>query len=120
LDEIDYQVMPLFSTPLFIKQNIFIEEETKTFLKNQEFERMFSNNGDYGVDKYILNNPECASLKDKINDAMRKYAYTELRAKEHIEFYYLQYLKLFVKHHCQIFYHHLIHKNAYFYTIYYF
>lgn len=87
MDEIDYQVMPLFSTPLFVKQNIFIEEETKTFLKNQEFERMVSDNGDYGVDKYILNNPECASLKDKINDAMRKYAYRELRAHDSIEFY---------------------------------
>jgi len=87
LSEIDYKMVPLFSTPLFIKEDIFIEESTKSFLRNQNFERMWTNNGDYGVDKYILNKPECASLKDKLNDAIKKYAYIELRAQENIKFY---------------------------------
>ena len=87
MSEIDYRMVPLFNTPLFIKENIFIEESTKEFLKKQDFERMWANNGDYGVDKYILNKPECALLKDNLNDAMKKYAYIELRARENIEFY---------------------------------
>lgn len=87
MDEIDYKIVPLFSTPLYVKQGVLIDETTKDFFKNQEFERMVSDNGDYGVDKYILNNPECASLKDKINDEIIKYAYRELRAHDSIEFY---------------------------------
>ena len=87
MSEIDYKMVPLFSTPLFVKHGILADESTKNFLINQNFERMFSNNGDYGVDKYILNKPECTSLKDKLNDAIKKYAYIELRAQENIKFY---------------------------------
>lgn len=85
--EVDYRILPLFCMPLFVKQNIFIDEETSIFLKGQSFERMATDNGDYGTDKYILNKPECASLKEKINSAIEKYVYTELRVVDNIKFY---------------------------------
>ncbi len=118
MGEIDYKMVPLFSTPLFVKQGVLADELTKSFLKNQEFERMTSNNGDYGVDKYILNKPECALLKDKISNEMRKYAYRELRARKSIEFYITN--SWVVRHKPGDWAHQHIHTNCILSGVYYF
>ena len=78
MNEVDYTIMPLFSTPLYIKENVFISDEEKNILKSVEYERMESDNGHYTKDKYILNKTE--GLKINISKAINQFVYEELKA----------------------------------------
>jgi len=85
LSEIDYTIMPLFSTPLFIKNDVFISDEEKRILKSAEYERMKAGNGYYTKDKYILNKAE--GLKINIAKAISQFVYEELKVVPTIHFY---------------------------------
>ena len=54
--------MPLFSTPIYIKEYVPILDKEIQYLKSHEYERMSSKNGDYTKDKYVLDNPELTDL----------------------------------------------------------
>ena len=85
MNEVDYTIMPLFSTPLYIKENVFISDEEKNILKSVEYERMESDNGYYTKDKYILNKTE--GLKINISKAINQFVYEELKVVPTIHFY---------------------------------
>lgn len=79
-------IVPLFGIPVFNSMVEDIPEETKTFLKNVEFERMFSKNGWYSADKYILNKPESKPLYDIIMSELQFYVRDLLKIKDTIKF----------------------------------
>ena len=87
MSEIDYTVMPLFSTPIYIKDYVPISESEIQHLKSHEYERMVSENGDYTKDKYVLDNPELTDLKNNILDCVNEFVFGELKVGDPIEFY---------------------------------
>jgi uncharacterized protein (TIGR02466 family) len=78
--------VPLFAVPVSNTQLNTASEEIKQFLINVEFERMFSGNGWYSVDKYILDRPEVAPLKNNIMDALRDYVDVVLELTPEVSF----------------------------------
>ena len=54
MSEIDYTIMPLFSTPLYIKNFVPLSNDEEIILKSSKLERMQSDNGYFSQDKYIL------------------------------------------------------------------
>jgi uncharacterized protein (TIGR02466 family) len=58
----------------------------REFIESQEYERMAADNGDYTVNKYILDTPELAPLKAKIMKAADNFIYTVLDVKRNMDF----------------------------------
>jgi uncharacterized protein (TIGR02466 family) len=58
----------------------------RDFIESQEYERMAADNGDYTVNKYILNTPELAPLKAKIMKAADNFIYSVLDVKRNMDF----------------------------------
>ena len=79
-------IVPLFGIPVFNSMTENISEETKTFLKNVQFERMFSKNGWYSTDKYILNKPEAKPLYNMIMAELHLYIRDVLKVKDNVKF----------------------------------
>jgi uncharacterized protein (TIGR02466 family) len=67
--DIVYQLFPIS----VFQSNIPVDENLKDFLKNQEYERMPSNNGQYTKNKYILDLPENENLKNQIFQKLQVY-----------------------------------------------
>jgi uncharacterized protein (TIGR02466 family) len=83
---LSFDVTPLWPIPLYkttIKQ---FDPAIAEFLKSQQYERMPANNGDYTVNKYILNLPECQQLKDLIMDHVNNFVYTFLDVDNRLDF----------------------------------
>ena len=87
MNKIDYSVMPLFSTPIYIKEYVPILKEEISYLKSQEYERMSSGNGDYTTDKYVLDKPELTNLKNNILGCVNEFAFGELKVADQVQFY---------------------------------
>lgn len=87
MNKIDYQIVPLFSSPLFIKDDVIANPEEVEHLKSLEMVRMSSNNGDYTKDKYVLNDPKVSNLKNTILNNVYKFTFDELKVSNEVEFY---------------------------------
>jgi len=87
LGEVDYTVVPLFSTPLFVKEYLEISDDEKEYIKSFDYERMISNNGDYTKDKYVLNNPKLNKLNSRIIECVKQFVFEELRVSSDVQFY---------------------------------
>lgn len=87
MNEVDYTVMPLFSTPIYIKEYVPISDEEKNILKTLDYERMDTDNGYFSKDKYVLENPELVNLKEHILDCVNEFTFGELKIAKNIEFY---------------------------------
>jgi uncharacterized protein (TIGR02466 family) len=75
----NFNVTPLFAIPLYqsnIKSNNII-----TFIETLDFERMPSKNGDYTVDKNILDNSHLTDLKTSIQEHIDYFMYEVLDCK---------------------------------------
>ena len=83
----DYGIVPLFSCPLFVKDDVTTEDSEVEYLKSLQMERMSTDNGDYSIEKYVLDNSKVSNLKNKILKNICKYAYDELKVSENIKFY---------------------------------
>ena len=79
-------LVPLFGIPVFNSNIESIPEETKTFLKNVELERMFTKNGWYSVDKYVLNRPEAKPLYEVIMAELDFFLREVLRVRNNVRF----------------------------------
>lgn len=82
----EYTIVPLFSSPIFNTTIDPIPEEVKQYLFDVSYERMFVGNGWYSDDKYILDKPECAWLKDQVMSALQIYVKEVLKVRDGIEF----------------------------------
>jgi len=87
LAKVDYKILPLFSTPIFIKEDLPITEEEIDYLKSTKFQRMNSKNGDYSTDKYVLDSPQTQKLKQHISHNVNRFVFDELKVNSNIEFY---------------------------------
>lgn len=80
------KVLQLFPISIY-QSKIDIDENTKSFLYSQEYERMFSGNGDFTKNKYILETPECSKLKNEIMKQLNIFTKNYLTVKDNIKFY---------------------------------
>jgi len=81
-----FKVTPLFGIPLYHTNLGSLDKTLREYIENIPYERMPANNGDYSVDKYILNTPELAPLKAKIMKAADNFIYTVLDVKRNMDF----------------------------------
>jgi uncharacterized protein (TIGR02466 family) len=81
-----YKVTPLFGVPLYQTNVGSLDKSMRDFIESQEYERMAADNGDYTVNKYILDTPELAPLKAKIMKAADNFIYTVLDVKRNMDF----------------------------------
>lgn len=80
-----YRITPLFATPLF-ETMVDISEDDKNCIKNAEYVRFPSNNG-YGTpDKFLLDRPELAELKNNIMMVCKNYIYNILEVNISADF----------------------------------
>lgn len=82
----NFSVTPLFAIPLYQTSLGSLDVKMKDFIINTEFERMPANNGDYSVNKYILDCPELADLKEKIMIHVHNFVYEVLDSKKNMDF----------------------------------
>tara|TARA_B110001469_G_scaffold126766_1_gene145343 strand:+ start:1266 stop:1952 length:687 start_codon:yes stop_codon:yes gene_type:complete len=87
------QVIPLFSTPLFIHEQEVTSVDFE-FIKNTKqidinySESHFKNGaGSTSEGSYLLNHSEMSSLKDKILNSVKEYAHGVMQVGEEVEFY---------------------------------
>ena len=81
-----FKVYQLFPISVY-ENNIHIDDDTKKFIISQEYERMFSGNGDFTVNKYLLDTPECVNLKKQIMQECENFTRKYLKAKDNVSFY---------------------------------
>jgi uncharacterized protein (TIGR02466 family) len=81
-----FKVTPLFGIPLYQTNLGTLDKSMREFIENLEYERMPADNGDYSVNKYILNTPELTPLKAKIMKAADNFIYTVLDVKRNMDF----------------------------------
>lgn len=82
----NFEVIPLFATPLYRTNLGSLAKDMRDFIENIEFERMPAGNGDYSVNKYILDCPELAPLKEKIMSKVNHFVYDYLDCKKVMTF----------------------------------
>tara|TARA_R110000850_G_scaffold274245_2_gene411527 strand:+ start:161 stop:817 length:657 start_codon:yes stop_codon:yes gene_type:complete len=87
------QIIPLFSTPLFIHEQEVTSVDFE-FIKNTKqidinySESHFKNGaGSTSEGSYLLNHSEMSSLKDKILNSVKEYAHGVMQVGEEVEFY---------------------------------
>ncbi len=82
----NFEVIPLFATPLYRTNLGPLDPKLKDFIVNAPCERMPAGNGSYTVDKYILNSPELALLKEKIMSRVRHFLHDFLDVKKTLDY----------------------------------
>lgn len=82
----NFEVIPLFATPLYRTNLGRLDPKMKEFIINAPCERMPAGNGSYTVDKYFLNSPELAPLKEKIMEGVRHFLHDFLDVKTTLEY----------------------------------
>jgi uncharacterized protein (TIGR02466 family) len=81
----EHRIIPLFATPLF-ETTVDVAEHTKEYIKNIEYTRFPANNG-YGTpDKFLLDKPELAELKNNIMMVCKNYIYNILEVNPSADF----------------------------------
>jgi uncharacterized protein (TIGR02466 family) len=84
---IEAQLHHLFSCPLYVSKILSITEEELKLIQNLEYELMFSKNGKYTKDKYILNHSKFARIKNEIETHCKFFTKEILEVSSNIEFY---------------------------------
>jgi len=82
-------VIQLFPISLY-KGKMKIDDISKDFVINQEYERMKSGNGDYTKNHYLLDLPEMKSLKEEIMIHVENYVYRYLNVRDEVVRFYIQ------------------------------
>ena len=80
------KVLQLFPISVY-QSKININQDVKSFVYSQEYERMFSGNGDFTKNKYLLESSECADLKKQIMQQLDVFTKKYLTVKDDIKFY---------------------------------
>lgn len=84
----DVEIHPIFSTPIFHSKVFPIDEDTKTFIFNLEYERNDDGSAFATKSKKILTeNNELSELKNNICSCMEFYVREVLKVSPEIEFY---------------------------------
>lgn len=83
----DTLIMPLFGAPLYVNEDIFYDEQVNEYLKSLEYERMYSKNGDYTKNKYVLEQPEVLDLKKAIQSSIDDFVFNRLHVADDVQFY---------------------------------
>ena len=116
MSEIDYTIMPLFSTPLYIKNFVPLSNDEEIILKSSKLERMQSDNGYFSQDKYILDSTK--ELKRSIESCINEYVFDELKVSGPVKFYFTN--SWIVKHKKNDWAHQHAHTNCILSGVYYF
>ena len=80
-------MMPLFGAPIYIKEDIFFDEQVNERLKSFEYERMYSKNGDYTKNKYVLEQPDLLDLKKSIQSCIDDLVFNQVYVADDVQFY---------------------------------
>jgi uncharacterized protein (TIGR02466 family) len=83
----NYNVLPLFATPVFVSNLDIDLTKLLPYFHNIDYERMPNNSGCWSKNKFILNEPECAEIKSKIEEQINVYTKELLCVKDTLEFY---------------------------------
>ncbi len=108
-----FKVHELWPTPIY-ENNIPVKSDWIDFAENCEYERMFSKNGDYTSNKYILNS--ITDLKEELILHVNLFAEKYLKVKN-AKFYFLN--SWIVKHHPNDFAQSHFHGNSLLSGVYY-
>lgn len=81
----NYSVTPLFAIPLY-HASVNISNDLTELINDLDFERMPADNGDYTVDKYILERSEFAELKSLIHHHIDNLVYEVLNCHPNTDF----------------------------------
>lgn len=71
----NHKVTPLFAIPLYQTQLARLTRQEHEFILSLDYERMPSDNGDYTLDKYVLEKPELFLLKERIQQGIDHFVY---------------------------------------------
>ena len=82
-------VVPLFGIPVFNTNIGEATQEEIDYVKSVEYERMNVKNGWYSSDKYVLDKPELAPLKNRIMAGLELFVRGVLHVRQGIDFYML-------------------------------
>lgn len=82
----DLEVLPLFATPLSRSILKNVSSAACNFIVNQEFVRMTSNDGDYSVNKQILECQELADIKAEIQTRANLFTHEFLGVHNKFDF----------------------------------
>lgn len=77
----------LFSSPLYISEISSITKNEFEFIKESEYELMFSGNGKYTKNKFILDCLELVRLKEEVLNHVHIFSKEILRVSDRTEFY---------------------------------
>jgi len=80
------KIIQLFPISVYTGDIVINEDDKKNILE-ENYERMFSGNGDYTKNKYLLHDTKYKNLKEKINNHLDVYTKKYLNVKKHIKFY---------------------------------
>tara|TARA_B100001094_G_scaffold263000_1_gene264414 strand:+ start:320 stop:976 length:657 start_codon:yes stop_codon:yes gene_type:complete len=80
------KVLQLFPISVY-QSKIDIDENTKSFLCSQEYERMATGNGDFTKNKYVLETTECSNIKKEIMNHLDIFTKKYLTVKDNVKFY---------------------------------
>jgi uncharacterized protein (TIGR02466 family) len=79
-----FNITPLYAIPLYQTNLNMLDPVIKQFLVTQTYERMPSGNGDYTVNKNILNAPECTALKEHIQSHIDYFLFDQLQVSRNV------------------------------------
>ena len=65
------EVIPIFSTPLLIN-HLEISDDLKQYVREIDYEPVHIGNGDWSVDKNILNDERFKDIKECVLDSVRQ------------------------------------------------
>jgi uncharacterized protein (TIGR02466 family) len=85
--DFEIEVHHLFSTPLYVSKIKPIEEEEFKFIENLEYEVMFSGNGKYTKNKYILECDELSRIKKEVQFHVDFFSRNLLDISSNVKFY---------------------------------
>ena len=83
----NFQIIPIFATPLYESFIRPITEEEKQLIVDLQYSRMPSGNGFFTTNKYILELPELTSLKEELMSKVYQYTKDGIQISSNSEFY---------------------------------
>jgi len=110
----EFKIHNLWPIPVYQGQ-IGTKNEWLDYAKSIDYERMESDNGDYSIDKFVLN--KIPDLKEKIFEHLNIYAHKHLKVKDEQKFFYLN--SWIVRHSKNDFAHSHFHTNSLISGVYY-
>ena len=81
-----FEVIPLFAIPVYRTNLGSLDKSIRTAIESLDFERMPDKNGDYSVNKYVLDLPEFAALRKSIMDKVNHFVYDYLDCNNNMVF----------------------------------